>query len=47
MAGDTSKANDPFTRAKKETYDGFMRFATVGTVFVALIVVLVVRLLTL
>jgi len=39
MAGGISNANDPFTRSKKETYDGFMRFAVVGTVIVIAIVI--------
>lgn len=40
MAGGISNANDPFTRSKKATYDGFMRFATAGTVVVIGIVIL-------
>lgn len=40
MASGISNATDPFTRSKKATYDGFMRFATVGTVVVISIVIL-------
>lgn len=34
MAGAIAKANDPFTKSKRQTYEGFTRFVLWGTVVV-------------
>jgi hypothetical protein len=40
MAGAIAKANDPLTKAKRQTYEGFTRFVLWGTVIVITIVAL-------
>lgn len=38
MAGAISKSTDPFTKSKRNTYEGFSRFTFWGTVIVISIV---------
>ena len=38
MAGAIAKANDPLTKAKRQTYEGFTHFVLWGTVIVVGIV---------
>jgi hypothetical protein len=40
MAGAIAKANDPLTKAKRQTYEGFTQFVLWGTVIVIGIVAL-------
>ena len=40
MAGAIAKANDPLTKAKRETYQGFTHFVMWGTIIVVAIVAL-------
>ena len=47
MAGAIAKANDPLTKAKRQTYEGFTRFVLLGTVAVVVLTAIVMRLLTL
>jgi hypothetical protein len=47
MAGGTANSSDPFTKSKRQTYEGFTRLVFFGTIVVVIIAVVVVKLVTL
>jgi Bacterial aa3 type cytochrome c oxidase subunit IV len=46
MAGAIANANDPLTKAKKRTYEGFTRLVLWGSVCVASLTALVILIIT-
>ena len=46
MAGAIAKANDPLTKAKRQSYEGFTRFVFVGTIAVIILTGIVMMLVT-